>query len=675
MSRLNSHSGIISVPIMILCLSCSALNSLDDYTFAHSTDSQTGSDTSTSSDSTTDTNDAEGTDTASDSKSDSETGSGTTSDNDTVTDSNSDSDTGSDSNSDSDSETGTGSDSETGTESDSETAVDTCGGSTYTQCSGPDVGTYDLCAELISINPCPAYQECVNLTTTEAVCQCMGNRTGSDCTECLAGYGDKNNDCSTCVRFVDVNASGTADGLTWENAFTGVQGGIFAAEAAMTSVDWPDLCEVWIKSGEYSPTQGTGSNASFLLSANISLYGGFSDADTVWSARDFENNVTVLNGGSVYHVVTGADQTRLDGFTVTGGRAYGDPGITLAQYGAGVIADGISMEIWNSVFQTNAADYKGGAVYALNNATILIENTRFSGNSAESDGGAVAADDSTLTVNNCNFTENITNHTSDVGDGGAISVENGADLVITESIFTDCSARDSAGAINAVDSTVLIENTTVSNNAASYGGAGLRVNRGTLACEGVRFLNNIVNNTGTGGAIELTSVTDAAFINCIIAGNSVGGGSADPRGGGMYTSASTVEITNCTIAYNNTDTIHEPHAGGVFANSTSTITLLNTIIWGNTCSGGDSEICGLETEVGTALTATYNDLQGISMNPAYNNINVDPNFASGTDPFDFHLQSPTDCLDGGTNSGAPSVDIDGVSRPLSNGYDIGAYEQ
>jgi len=41
---------------------------------------------------------------------------------------------------------------------------------------------------------------------------------------------------------------------------------------------------------------------------------------------------------------------------------------------------------------------------------------------------------------------------------------------------------------------------------------------------------------------------------------------------------------------------------------------------------------------------------------------------------DFHLQAGSPAIDKGTAAGAPSVDLDGKSRPRGGGYDLGAYE-
>lgn len=40
----------------------------------------------------------------------------------------------------------------------------------------------------------------------------------------------------------------------------------------------------------------------------------------------------------------------------------------------------------------------------------------------------------------------------------------------------------------------------------------------------------------------------------------------------------------------------------------------------------------------------------------------------------FHLTASSPCKDTGSAKNAPDIDLDGISRPLGTGYDIGAYE-
>ena len=126
------------------------------------------------------------------------------------------------------------------------------------------------------------------------------------------------------------NTKGPWNGKSWATAFRGVQRGLDAARKAGGG-------EVWVAAGTYKPTSGTDRKISFQLRSGVALYGGFAGAETKRDQRDFSRNVTVLSGDigkaddnsdNSYHVVIGADDATMDGFTITGGSARppGPPG-------------------------------------------------------------------------------------------------------------------------------------------------------------------------------------------------------------------------------------------------------------------------------------------------------------------------------------------------------------
>ena len=140
---------------------------------------------------------------------------------------------------------------------------------------------------------------------------------------------------------------------------------------------------------------------------------------------------------------------------------------------------------------------------------------------------------------------------------------------------------------------------------------------------------------------------------------------------------------NCTISQNRTDnggTITDASGAGIFGSIVSA-TVINTIIWGNTANGLPDTISS------GSVSVSYSDIEGGWTGTG--NISSDPQFVMpgywsnngtaniGDDywvPGDFHLKAASPCIDSGTSSGAPSIDIEGTSRPQGAGYDMGAYE-
>ena len=121
-------------------------------------------------------------------------------------------------------------------------------------------------------------------------------------------------------------AQGDQDGLTWATAFNEIQEGIDAAA---------DLGggEVWVEDALYDEIRsddGGDVDGSLILKANVHVYGGFWGDETLREQRDWESNTTTISGAhgrgldsAAYHVVKGADDATLDGFTITEGNAKG----------------------------------------------------------------------------------------------------------------------------------------------------------------------------------------------------------------------------------------------------------------------------------------------------------------------------------------------------------------
>jgi hypothetical protein len=94
-------------------------------------------------------------------------------------------------------------------------------------------------------------------------------------------------------------------------------------------------------------------------------------------------------------------------------------------------------------------------------------------------------------------------------------------------------------------------------------------------------------------------------------------------------------------------------------------------LWGDTC------IEGAEIAISSgSLTVSYSDVEG-GQAAAYGsliwgdgNIQAIPLFAGGDN---FHLAADSPCIDAGIDSGV-YTDIDGDTRPLGDGFDMGADE-
>lgn len=177
-------------------------------------------------------------------------------------------------------------------------------------------------------------------------------------------------------------------------------------------------------------------------------------------------------------------------------------------------------------------------------------------------------------------------------NGSAVQ-PNGASLTLRNSTVTDNTSAQSGGGIHDdFQSTIVLEDSTVSNN---FAGRGINGDGGGIRSSGPLTLtrSTISGNTGTdlGGGLSVVGVSTLLMTDSTISGNTAtrSGGSTD--GGGIYAATSgTVTLTNSSVSGNtaeagpNTSTFSAGFGGGVYIDS-GTVTSKNSTVSGNTAQG------------------------------------------------------------------------------------------
>ena len=126
---------------------------------------------------------------------------------------------------------------------------------------------------------------------------------------------------------------------------------------------------------------------SVALVPYVSLLGGYRETD--WS-REIEANETILDGNAAASVVTGANNSMIEGFTITNGRAAN---------GGGVYCSSTSPLIRLNRILRNVATSNGGGVYLSSCSAALVGNL-LARNTA-SYGSAVYCYNSPVSITNC----------------------------------------------------------------------------------------------------------------------------------------------------------------------------------------------------------------------------------------------------------------------------------
>ncbi|MGH7245060.1 MAG: choice-of-anchor Q domain-containing protein [Phycisphaerales bacterium] len=313
--------------------------------------------------------------------------------------------------------------------------------------------------------------------------------------------------------YVNDNAAGLNNGMSWTNAFNSLQEALSVARAS-----GGQITEIWVAGGLYNPGQNR--IASFKLVNNVKMYGGFVGNETLLTQRVLSvGNQSYLSGeigtglanDNCYHVVDGSNVsylTELDGFTIASGYANST---APNEIGGGMyIADG-SPTVRNCTFFGNTALHGGGGV-AIDGTTALIgphfDHCIFSQNHAD-EGGALQYFGGpggflqpVLSIDNCKFVDNDAS-----SHAGAIRAY--GDTYITNCAIWGNSAPQDGGAvyISGANVDLVVRSSTIVGNLSTSGAGGLRA----LAGANIDMRNSIAYyNTGPGLMIPTVKQVNAS---------------------------------------------------------------------------------------------------------------------------------------------------------------------
>jgi hypothetical protein len=500
-----------------------------------------------------------------------------------------------------------------------------------------------------------------------------------------------------CVYRVDASTELGGDGLTWDSAFDTVEQGLIAAEDMLSEFE---TCQVWVAAGTYY-IYDSDHYDTVLLRPNVELYGGFAGNETSLDERDPEANETILDGHSgpgptvrVYHVVTGANDTLIDGFTITGGWANG---AELDGRGGGMLNSNCSPTVVNCRFVQNYAceDYAcvgGGMHNAFADPEVV--DCEFVNNTAGI-GGGMGNLGSYPTVTNCVFDDNATFNGSGAGmhnaaggptvtgcvfeyntatlNGGAV-VNHSSAAAFTDCMFDSNNTENNAGGamFNYSDlAEVTVEGCSFySNQAATNGGAVASIGADSVVITGSTFGFNSAGEIG--GAIYNYD-SNASFSSSLFDGNSA------EQCGALHTSGVDLTVANNVFTANHA----EGGIGGAICNGdelvySTELEVINCTFYNNSTGeavdGMGVSIASTVENATTAINCIFSEtepgeLYGSLVTAHHSlisnafegegNIDADPLFV---DADDFHLQPGSPCIDAADSPAAPELDFDGSER-------------
>lgn len=315
------------------------------------------------------------------------------------------------------------------------------------------------------------------------------------------------------IWYVKIDAAGSNNGTSWEDAYTDLQSAI----AASTFGD-----DIWVAQGTYKPTSTTSRSISFVIKNGTKLYGGFLGTESNLSERNHAVNITILSGDintgaandNSYKVVSFnnvTNQTRLDGFSIMGGYA--------TSYGGGVLSTNSSPVIANCNFIGNYAAEGGGALNHSGSGILTLESCIFDGNVGNTyGGGALRLYAGPVNISNCYFKSNQSNTY-----GGAIFAY-GPVVNITNSVFAGNVSQTTGAAIRIGDTgTLHLNNSLLVGNFTNgdeiiYASTASNSSAHTIKNTTIAH-NKIANSGNTTYPTAVALNAQATITNSIIYGN------------------------------------------------------------------------------------------------------------------------------------------------------------
>lgn len=254
-----------------------------------------------------------------------------------------------------------------------------------------------------------------------------GDDSDSETGETDATDEDTGATAGACVFRVSTGGSPEGDGLSWSSALSRVNSAIKAAAAEAAKRPKEERCQVWVAKGVYYIFESNRKD-TVRLRPRVDLLGGFEGDESRADERDADAHITVLDGhrsaddwtSQVLHVVTGADNSLIEGFSISGGyAAVSFDTENPDNYGGGMVNDGVSPTVRDCVFTENNATWDG-ALANLRGSEAVIEGCTFANNIAQ----AIFNNQSSVTITDTIVVGNHGGGISTNGEKSSTTVQN-----------------------------------------------------------------------------------------------------------------------------------------------------------------------------------------------------------------------------------------------------------
>lgn len=289
---------------------------------------------------------------------------------------------------------------------------------------------------------------------------------------------------------------------------------------------------------------------NLAIDKTVILLGGYNDDFTQRNSTEFssiiepaDDTVPIIYVNGVFGDTAAVTPT-IDGFTLTGASA--------TDHGGAIHGRSSDFVLRDSTVVNNAAGFLGGGVYVIGGGPRLVRN-RIEGNTVNDEGasgGGVMLENTVATLigNLIEDNEAPGNATA----GGGIAITGGAPVILIDNVVRNnrVGGTDLTGAGGGIDigggAFVFITGGEISGNEVTDAGpgGGLNVVGSTVTVEGTRITDNAAGPSGGTGSGVAVEMSDLVLTSSIIAGNRNG------FAGIWLGATSPAAVVSCTIAGN-----------------------------------------------------------------------------------------------------------------------------
>jgi hypothetical protein len=343
--------------------------------------------------------------------------------------------------------------------------------------------------------------------------------------------------------YVNKNATGANDGLTWADAFTDLQSAladVFAGE------------EIWITSGTYKPHASNRGVYYVINKENMKIYGGFSGTETQLSERVLGANETILSADLQENDANISDF--LGNYSNTTRNADNSYRVVnILDTGNNLLLDGLTI----SDAHNNASATSRGAAIAKNKSVsqLTLRNCIIKDNLGRNDNAGLVAEfelnntsgtRGELIIENCKFINNMSRWAS--GIYSFVRGNTNVDITVANTLFDGNIAADlnTTSATGLSGSASWFRVVTNGSNVTLNLSNNTYVNNQDLGT--AQSLNNFSRATaGISKGAGITSVFNATVNNCIFWNNTSAGGVTARSITDLYKSPANSLIINNSI--------------------------------------------------------------------------------------------------------------------------------